>query len=91
MQYEWDENKRQINLRKHGFDFIVAGCILEDPRSVTVDDVKHSTMTEKRLMTIGLYKEVVCVVIIHTNRNGIVRIISFRHANRKEEMLLWQS
>jgi len=90
MQYEWDENKRQTNLKKHGFDFADAWIVLENEMSVTIDDAKHSQV-EHRMMTIGLYDNITCVVIIHTDRNGKIRIISFRHANKKEEALLWQS
>ena len=75
MQYEWDENKRKINLEKHGFDFIDAWEVLENPNSITMKDVKHSK-NEYRRRTIGLFRRRVCVVIIHTNRNGdIIRII----------------
>lgn len=89
MQYEWDEKKRESNLKKHGFDFADAWRVLESSESISIDDVKHS-QTETRIITIGMIDEVVCVVIVHTNRNGNIRIISFRHANKKEEALLWQ-
>ncbi|MBR6900719.1 MAG: BrnT family toxin [Synergistaceae bacterium] len=29
MQFEWDENKRQINIEKHGIDFADAVKIFE--------------------------------------------------------------
>ena len=90
MKYEWDENKRRSNLLKHGFDFAFANLVLEDPRSLTLDDIKHSTPDEKRMMTIGFFKDTVCVVVIHTARDKRIRIISFRHANKKEEAMLWQ-
>lgn len=38
MNYEWDEAKRQENLRKHGVDFADAIAALEDPFSLTRDD-----------------------------------------------------
>ena len=89
MLYEWDENKRQSNLKKHGLDFAVAWMVLEDPNSYTCDDVKHS-QNEIRKTTIGLFKDMYVVVIIHTDRNGVTRIISFRRANKKERKELWQ-
>ena len=90
-KYEWDENKRITNMAKHGLDFNVAGYVLEDKRSKTIIDVKHSTESETRMMTIGLYKNTMCVIIIHTTRDDKIRIISFRHAHKKEEAQLWQS
>lgn len=89
-EYEWDEEKRIINLAKHGFDFADAWRVLEGDIKLTIQDIKHS-QTECRMMTIGMYDDITCVVIIHTDRNGVTRIISFRHANKKEEALLWQS
>jgi len=34
MEYEWDENKRQTNLKKHGFDFVKAYRIDLFPKSI---------------------------------------------------------
>lgn len=89
MQYEWDEKKRETNIKKHGFDFVDAWRVLENTESITMHDVKHS-QTECRMITIGMIDDTVCAVVIHTERNGNIRIISFRHANKKEEALLWQ-
>jgi uncharacterized DUF497 family protein len=36
MRYEWDERKRLANLRKHGFDFVDAYIVCEDPLGVSV-------------------------------------------------------
>jgi len=90
LQYEWDEDKRQSNLDKHGLDFAVAWMVLENPLSRTYDDLKHS-QNEMRKMTIGPLKELYVVVVIHTDRHGVTRIISFRRANDKERKKLWQS
>ena len=75
--------------KKHGFDFVDAWRVLENTESITMHDVKHSQI-EQRMITIGMIDDVVCAVVIHTERNGNIRIISFRHANKKEEALLWQ-
>ena len=37
MDYEWDEVKRQSNLRKHGLDFVDADLVFEASIKVTVD------------------------------------------------------
>ena len=89
MRYEWDEKKRLINLAKHGLDFAVAWKVLENENSRTYEDVKHS-QNESRQMTIGPLDDVCVVIVIHTDRHGIIRIISFRRANKKERTKLWQ-
>jgi uncharacterized DUF497 family protein len=38
MRYEWDEAKRQENIRKHDVDFADAVGALEDPFGLTRDD-----------------------------------------------------
>ena len=39
MQYEWDEEKRLSNIRKHGIDFVAAISIFDDHERIeTVDD-----------------------------------------------------
>ncbi len=36
MQYEWDEVKRESNLRKYGLDFFAARCVYESLEKVTL-------------------------------------------------------
>ncbi|MEN8215305.1 MAG: hypothetical protein ABFS56_02795 [Pseudomonadota bacterium] len=36
MEYEWDENKRQSNLEKHGLDFVIAYKIYESLEKLTI-------------------------------------------------------
>jgi uncharacterized DUF497 family protein len=80
--YEWDEAKRKANLRKHGFDFVDAPSVF-DGLTVTVLDERQD-YGEDRFITLGLLKNVV-VVVIHTERRGVIRIISLRKAARYEE------
>lgn len=52
MQFEWDRDKAQRNLRKHGISFDEAITVFYDPFSATFDDPDHS-LREQRLITIG--------------------------------------
>ena len=52
MQFEWDEEKVEINLRKHKVGFEEAKTVFGDPFSITVDDPDHST-DEQRYIDIG--------------------------------------
>jgi len=33
MEFEWDDNKNQINIRKHEIDFLEAAEVFDDPPS----------------------------------------------------------
>ncbi|PXX42579.1 ribonuclease toxin BrnT of type II toxin-antitoxin system [Undibacterium pigrum] len=37
MRFEWDENKNQINIRKHGIDFSDAADIFKHPMLTLFD------------------------------------------------------
>ncbi len=52
MQFEWDREKAQRNLRKHGVSFDEAVTVFYDPWSATFDDPNHS-VGEQRFITIG--------------------------------------
>lgn len=82
MRYEWDETKRQENLRKHGVDFADAVAVLEDPFNVTLeDDNEH----EARYITLGASAIGNVLYVVWTERGSdIVRIISARRASPGE-------
>jgi uncharacterized DUF497 family protein len=52
MTFDWDENKEQENLKKHGVSFEVACCAFLDPLKIVLEDEKHS-MDEERYFAIG--------------------------------------
>ena len=82
MQFEWDDKKAQANIEKHGISFEHAQTIFSGPVWSWID--KRFAYGEIRLITIGLMEEVAVIVVAHTDRDGITRIISARPANRKE-------
>jgi hypothetical protein len=80
--YEWDEAKREANLRKHGLDFWAAHLVYESPRKVTT---RLKSKLEERFLDVALVElRGAILALVYTNRNGNVRFISFRHASRKE-------
>ncbi len=87
MKFEWDDAKRKSNLEKHGLDFADAWMVFQSERKITFEDVKHSQQ-ERRQITLGYVDDIICLVVVHTDRSGITRIISFRMANKKERRLL---
>ena len=51
-EVEWDPEKADSNLRKHGVSFEEAATVLADPLSITLDDPDHSE-TELRFLLLG--------------------------------------
>ena len=85
MQVEWDPTKAAANLRKHRVSFGEAVTVLEDPLSTTFRDPDHSE-DELRFLTIGESSTGRILVVAHTDRDGVVRIISARRATRHERL-----
>jgi uncharacterized DUF497 family protein len=82
MRYEWDERKRKVNLRKHGFDFPDAPRVFRGA-TLTVADERQA-YGEERFITFRLLRDTV-VAIAHTEHPKTIRIISMRKATRHEE------
>ena len=83
MKFEWDENKRQKNLKKHGFDFADVIDIFE-PDALTILDDRFD-YGEIRYVTFALLNGRV-VAVAHTETDEVIKIISVRKAERDEEI-----
>lgn len=81
MEFEWDENKRTTNVKKHGLDFIDAKYIFEGD-IITIEDSRFA-YGEQRLISFGLLQGHVFAVV-HTENADTIRIISARKATRNE-------
>ncbi|MFT3756206.1 MAG: BrnT family toxin [Pseudoxanthomonas sp.] len=82
MNYEWDENKRAENLRKHGVDFADAVGALEDPAGLTIEDDAEG---EVRFITLGSGFNSHVLYVVWTERSeDLIRIISARKASPGE-------
>lgn len=90
MEFEWDETKRLKNIEKHGLDFVDGYLVFEDPQAVTFVSVKPSN-NEIREYTIAKIKQTLIVMVVYTDRQGIIRIISFRLASKKERNLYYDN
>ena len=82
MRFEWDENKRLINIRKHGIDFADVPEIFELDTVTVIDD--RFEYGETRYQTLGLLKAHV-ILVVHTESETVIRIISARKATKYEE------
>lgn len=73
MEFEWDEDKRQAGIRKHGVDMLYAALIFEGPVLTVVDDrMDYGEVWE---ISLGLVEDEVFLVV-HTQRGEVTRIIS---------------
>lgn len=52
-EFEWDSGKDLGNQEKHGVSFIIAQYAFADPNRVILEDITHSTKSEKRYFCLG--------------------------------------
>ena len=83
LTFEWDPQKAESNIEKHGVSFEEASTVFRDALSLTIDDPLHSTV-EKRMVQIGISHKNRLLVVVHTERGDNIRIVSARKANKKE-------
>jgi uncharacterized protein len=84
VQYEWDNGKAALNLRKHGVDFADAIAALEDPNRVEEIDTRF-VYDEERIQVIGMAYSKVLFVIVTLLGEDACRITSARKATRHEQ------
>lgn len=82
MDFEWDEAKNTANIRKHGIDFADAVLIFDGPVISRIDDRRD--YGETRIISYGQIADQIVATVVHTDRNGVMRIISARLASAKE-------
>ena len=80
--FEWDDNKAEINWKKHKVLFSVAARVFFDDDRIEDFDDEHSD-NEDRMKVIGKVGNV--LVVIFTERGEKYRIISARRAKKREE------
>jgi uncharacterized DUF497 family protein len=85
MRYSYDRLKKAANLKKHGLDFDDARQVIESGQTVTFEDNRFE-YDEPRFITMGLLSGVV-VVIVTTESDTEIRIISMRKAEKNEQKI----
>lgn len=83
MVFKWDPKKAAVNLKKHGIDFYEAATVLDDPLSTTFPDEEHSAF-ESRFLSIGMSSGGRLLVVAHTEKGEVIRIINARTATPRE-------
>ncbi|EON90536.1 hypothetical protein MARLIPOL_18243 [Marinobacter lipolyticus SM19] len=85
-EFEFDETKSQVNLDKHGIDFVVAQELWEDPYLL---EIRAKSEDEPRFLLIGKIGEKHWSAVV-TYRDARIRLISVRRS-RKKEVELYES
>ncbi len=84
IEFQWDENKAQSNLLKHGIAFEEAAEVFFDPFHQTGD---ASTDDEQRDFIVGYSLLQRILLVVYVERDQRTRIISARRATRPERKL----
>ncbi len=83
MKFEWDQNKADSNLSKHGVSFDEAPTAFDDPFYLDFFDPDHS-FGENRYIIIGQSSNNRLLLVSYAEQGETVRLISAREATRRE-------
>ena len=82
MEFEWDDDKRSHNVKKHLVDFAYVAAMFKGALVETIDD--RENYGEERIIALGQVDGNVYRVV-YTLRDDRVRIISAMEANKHEK------
>lgn len=88
VEFEWDANKAESNIEKHGVTFEEAAEAFFDPFYQSGDATANN---EQRDFIIGYSLEQRLLLVVYVERGTRNRIISARPATRNERKLYEQS
>lgn len=81
--FEWDSDKAKKNINTHNVSFDEASTSFKDTLSLTIYDPLHSDVEDRFVLIGNSYKNRL-LVIIHTEREDKIRIISARKSTKNE-------
>jgi uncharacterized DUF497 family protein len=90
IQFEWDERKNRANKRKHKVSFEEAQSVFLDENALRFFDPDHSE-DEDRFLMLGMSFTLHVLVVCHCYRedDSVIRIISARKADKREQSDYW--
>jgi len=80
--YQWDENKRRSNIRKHGLDFADLEAGFDLNHEVMLE--KQTVDGEERILSIGPLNDRL-VTMVTVERGEHLRVISLRRSKQTEQ------
>jgi uncharacterized DUF497 family protein len=87
ISFEWDAKKSKANLSKHNVSFDEVQTVVFDSHARMIFDPDHSNR-EDRFILPGMRALLRVLIVCHCCRKNdgkVIRIISARKANRKEQ------
>ena len=88
MRFSWHEPKRQTTRQRRGLDFADAELVFAGPTFSFEDD--REDYGEQRWVTLGVLRGTV-LVIVHTEREDEIHVISMREADKDEQLLFYRN
>lgn len=90
LRFVWDTGKNLANRRKHGVSFEEAQTAFHDENAMIYFDPDHSE-EEDLFILLGMSLQLRVLVVCHCYREGesVVRIISARKADKREQEGYW--
>lgn len=90
IRFDWDEKKNRLNKRKYGVSFEDAQTVFLDENAIRFFDPDHSS-DEDRFLMLGISFRLRILIVCHCFRasDAVIRIITARKADRKEEADYW--
>jgi uncharacterized DUF497 family protein len=82
MRILWDPKKAETNFRKHKIRFSDAESVLFDPTALTLEE--QSISGEQRFVTLGADAIGRIVIVVYTEFDDGIRLISARRATPSE-------
>ena len=93
MQFEWSDDKNDLNIKNHQVNFTEAKEVFLDPMHISKLDYRFDYF-EERWITLGATSKdkilVVANIFFDENGEEVIRIISARKANQKERIFYEQ-
>ena len=86
LKFKWDKRKTEINRKKHNISFEEASTVFADLLSLTIPNPLHS-VNEERKVIMGYSEKQRLLVVVHTEKQDTIRIISARKATAYERKI----
>jgi uncharacterized DUF497 family protein len=87
LEFEWDEAKALINLKKHRVSFLTAAAIFLNERFERIDDRKE--YGEFRWIALGRVDGEVYRIVFTWRSENLIRLISAQKASRDEREIYY--
>ena len=84
--FDWDDEKADANLAKHGVGFDEAMTAFDDDHAAIRDDPDHS-IGEQREIIIGRSHKGRILLVSFTERGDVIRLINARQVTTRERKL----